>query len=1369
MRRANRLAMLVTIGLLQTLTALPAGAAELKVLLPLGRVAYQTNEWIDVSVVRSSVDGLKEGTLALTLAGTDGSKLDFTFAVRPASGKTAVATEHLHLNGALLRPGKYRLDVAGDGTTATTQLEVYTHLRGSSFKTIDWASHASKHEQATLGEDSMGFNLMLYAYGGLDPDESIRGGLDYLRNCTLGGWHYMDLRRECDWSDPYVLGGGIARASKQAFEDRTRPNCLGVHLYDEPLLAEVKDPTDAEGKRLVRHGVPAQERSFRATFGTDPPRFQDMHFGRPEDARRWAEYNRWRLLLLEAAWKLSGHAVQSVEPDFVPISQTQWAWQAFDAGYYFNVNRPFPVVSRHALYDYKHGGDFSPSFAFEFGRIRDLKKPEWYLPMWGSSHTDLYRAEQYLSFMENLQGAAKPPDLHAHRPSRTPVAEGIVETNKVMLRLGTVFETLPVTRPETAVLYSMSHNLHERTHDSMDSYRGNRHVQHLLLLYIAGKQLHVPLFPVVEEDVLDGTLALHHKVVVLAGIDHLDPPVAAKLDAFRAGGGTVLLSDDSKVQLAGAVRFPFPPEGLHSIADMDRWAAEGEWGKWSEVVYTHRYFRAAEGVAAALRPRLEALGVRPVLDCDQSGVVASREALGDIEYLFTVNVSPDPDTFGWYFLRGTEATLRLPADGRVVYDALQGGSLAGEFRNENGRLAGTFRFGPGQMRAFARTARPIGGVQVLTPLLSRDYTEARQPSQVELTAILVDEQRQPLCGSAPLHVEVIDPLKTKRYDLYRATDRGILRLALPLAANDPGGEWQVVVHDLLGNTQGRAAFTYRPATQCAALAGATRRAVTFGRDRDNVFRFFRTHKDLTLAIGTSPFDASAAERLAQALEPWDIRCQTIKAAEVKRHVPTAAEKPTWVDAAGSFDLRGPVVLVGNPDDNALIRHLRDQKFLPHAPVKDQFPGHGRGLLAWQREGLAYFGHESLTLIAYDDAGMAEAVGTAYEIAAGMEPLTPLVLPDTATVTAATQAPGQVPAAVVAWQTRLPDRVAVMRALPGGVAVLSADGTLAVLRPDGSTAWRQSLVGGEAWALEATRDGRVLAVSSGHQLHLYDGSGKHLGEVAVRPPDAATRDEGIGVMRLAPDGAHVFLALGRYHLLKDARGKDAWTFGTTLCLCDLKGGKLWEVGGVDEKAAQLRLPERCRAAAFAPDGKKLVVLTEKRVGEKTEQKAQVIDAATGKLGSSIAGVTHILGEPIGANLLLGDGDSKLLLFAPAEEKVVGELDCAKAGPVACAAARAGIVVGTEADGGVRLVKGVTGKLAEQTRWQDRVETKIVKGVSASGSRVLVTYWGGTLRLFDDGGALRTEPVLPQDVTATAWAGGRVVAGLADGRVLALDVP
>jgi hypothetical protein len=1339
-------------ALLHPVPAEPSSAPTLKVLLPLGRVAYQTNEWIDVAVVGSGPGGLKAGRLVLTLTGPEGSQLDFTFGVKAAAGKPALATEHLHLNGYLLRPGKYTVRAAADGATAQTEMEVYSHVRRSSFKIIDWASRAARHEQAVLGEDSFGFNLMLYAYGGIDVDEMIRGRLDYMRNCTLGGWHYMDLRRECDWSDPYVLGGGIARASRQVFQERVNPNCLGVHLYDEPLLAEVKDPRDPTGKRLVRYGVPAQERSFRAAFGKDPPRFDQMDFRRPADRKRWAQFNRWRLLLLEAAWRLACQAVTSAQPNYLPVSQTQWAWHAFDAGYYFNVNRPFPVVSRHAWYDYKHGGNFAPSFSYEFGRVRVPDRPQWFLPLWGCGRSDLYRAEVYLSFMNHLNGIAKPPDLLAHRPSRTPAAQGIVESNRLMACLGPIFDTMPASRPEVAVLYSMSHNLHDQPLSRADSYRGNRHFHELLYIYLASKILHIPIFPVVEEDVRDGSLAAHHKVVLLAGIDHLDRKVIAGLRAFRARGGKVLVSADSKVRIEGTTRFDLPQEGLALIEAMDKWADEKQWGKLSEKVFTNSYFKAARKVAEALGPKLAAAGARPVCDCDRPGVVVARQGQGDIDYLFAVNASPDPDAFGWYFLKAAEAAISLP-DGRPVYDAVRGGLLT-EFRRQGNKRAGKLRFGPGQLRVFARTARPVGGVQLLTPLVSSDYTAAENPVRVEINALLVDDRRQVLCGSAPLRVEVIDPLKVKRYDLYRATSRGLLRLTLPLAANDPAGEWTVRVRELLSNRSAKGTFTYEPPGDCGALAGATRRAVIFGRDCDNIFRFFRTHKELTLVPGAGQVNAAAARRLAKVLDPWDIRCKVVAAADVKRRVPTAREKPTWVDAGGAFDLRGPAVLLGSPDDNPLIRHLRDQKFLPYAPVKDQFPGRGRGLLAWQRDGLAYFGHESVTLIGYDEAGLAEAVGTAYEIAAGLKPLAPRRLPEKAAVWAAAKGPPQVPEPPLDWQKAFPDRVAALRPVPGGVIVLTADATVAFVKGAGEIVWRKTLPGGEALALDVARDGRLIAVGTGQRLYGFDLRGKQLFDIRLAgAADKGERGEGVQAVAVAADGSHVFTAFG-----SQVPGKAGWALCTRLSLFNGRGESVWSAGGVDAKTGRPQIPERCLAVVFAGGAKKIVLLTEKTV--------RLIDAAEGGIGMAIQGLSARKAFPAGEDLLLSDADSKLVLFSPSREKVVSRLEFAKAGPVAIAPCKGGAVVGTEADGTVRLVKGIRGKLEEQTVWQSRVRTKIVKAAAVHGNSVAVTYWGGTLRVFDLSGKLRYERVFAQDISALAWSGGRLVAGLTDGRVVAV---
>jgi hypothetical protein len=142
-------------------------------------------------------------------------------------------------------------------------------------------------------------------------------------------------------------------------------------------------------------------------------------------------------------------------------------------------------------------------------------------------------------------------------------------------------------------------------------------------------------------------------------------------------------------------------------------------------------------------------------------------------------------------------------------------------------------------------------------------------------------------------------------------------------------------------------------------------------------------------------------------------------------------------------------------------------------------------------------------------------------------------------------------------------------------------------------------------------------------------------------------------------------------------------------------------------------------------------------------------------------------PSGDKLLVADGQSQVVELSPSEEKVLGRLDCGKAGPVALAPAGDQLAIGTEADGSVRLVPGVRGTLGGKL-WQHREPARIVKTVLAGPRRLAVVYWGGTLRVFGRAGACERSRAFDQDVTAAAWQGGRLVVGLADGSLLALDV-
>ena len=216
-----------------------AAAPELKLLLPLQRTAYQCNEPIHLSVVRTGADELPGGDLVLSLSGQDGSHLTFTFpaAKLAASQGPVTAVEHLQVNGWYLRPDTYAAEVSCDGVVARTNFAVFSHIRQSSFKLINWG-RAQGREQLCEGEENLGFNLFYGHYGDDAEANFIRAGVDCMGCCVMSGGRQMDLRQECDWSDPYVVRGGTRRVVRKALQDRTRPNVWGVHFYDEPGLNE---------------------------------------------------------------------------------------------------------------------------------------------------------------------------------------------------------------------------------------------------------------------------------------------------------------------------------------------------------------------------------------------------------------------------------------------------------------------------------------------------------------------------------------------------------------------------------------------------------------------------------------------------------------------------------------------------------------------------------------------------------------------------------------------------------------------------------------------------------------------------------------------------------------------------------------------------------------------------------------------------------------------------------------------------------------------------------------------------------------------------------------------------------------------------
>ncbi|MFM8634338.1 MAG: hypothetical protein ACKOEX_05945 [Planctomycetia bacterium] len=972
----------------------PLAAADLGLTLPLQRSVYQTNERIDFTVHRPA----GPGTLEVTLQAADGGRMAFTM---PASR----GTEHLHVNAALLRPAAYTVTVAEGAATAAIEIEVVSHVRRSNYRLINWSSAQKPEEFPQQGESGFGYNMLYGQFGRKAADIALmRAGVDAVSVCTMSGGHQMDLRMECDWSDPYVTRGGTQRVAHQALIDRSRGNVPGVHFYDEPGLTWWKNP---ETGVMGPHDVPQQVRAFEAAFGRSPPQSWKLDPNKPADVAAWQEWATWKLGFMDAAWKEAQFGVSYVRPDFLSLNQSQYGWSAFTDGYYFNVVRSLPVISGHGGYDDFGLGYFNPSYYLEMARARDLARDCWYLPTWLPNTTDDdYRLEQNLSFQTGIEGMMSPPPLE---PARNASAlKAIVECNRLMGRLGTIFTTMPVTRPPVAMLYSLSDVIAAQTADRSVNYaHAMPQGQRLPFTYLAGKLIQRQFLPIVDEDVVDGTLAAHHRAVILTAIRHLDPAVTAALEDFAAHGGLVLLTGDCTVAIKGGVNLGVKPRlPDEESEEYKALVAAKKWPDLTPFQTVAKHVQAAEPLAEAIAAKLDQAGIPPLFECDAPGIVATRQAEGDVEYLFAVNATADPAAATRNASMPAAATIALPAQGKTVYDALQGGAAKAKDRYE---------FGKGEMRVFALTARPIGAVSVAAPVVHRDLTQ-QTPITLRVAATVVDDKGGLLAGSVPLRIRVLDPQGNARYDLHRATKLGVLSLDLPLAANDRAGDWSVVVTELLDNKEGKASFAHGSLPTCGAAAGLTRRAIMLGGEETNFFRFARVNHAVTIVKGSADHHGPAAERLKKDLAPWGVTCTIVDAAGVSgpRSL-TEEEAKTWVGltytgsgatkpgagyplTVAGFAVAGPVILLGAPEDNPLIKFLAEQNVLPYAPKAGAFPGAGRGYVAWQRDMIGK-GQESVALMADDAEGMGEAVGAFYEAVAGLEPLTPWVLPAKSSVAA----------------------------------------------------------------------------------------------------------------------------------------------------------------------------------------------------------------------------------------------------------------------------------------------------------------------------------------------------------------------------------
>ncbi len=1425
-------------------------APQIDLRLPLRRTAYQTNEKLALAVVRSDTNApLSAVDLALEVRGDDDSLIRVLLplpAVPADAQGRAIATTHLGLDARLLRPGSYVLSVTAHAVTATQRIDVCSHIRKTPFRLIDWGGSGNGPEQILAGENGTGINLQYASWNGFDQDANIRGGMDFMRNCAMGGAHQMDGRQECDWSDPHVLLGGNARVARQALLDRTAPNVIGVHFYDEPGLTWRPHPVTGV---FSLNNIPSQDWAFKAAFGTDAMQYTAVKTNDVATVAAWESWLRWKQVFMEAAWRQAAFALSYVDPAMIGATQSMYAWYAFGDGYYANIARPLPVMSGHGGYDDLAGGFLCPGFFFEFGRARDFNKPVWYLPQWWSAiPSPVYRLEQYLTFMMGPQGLMIPPASRCEAPGMQPQSDGLLESNRLMARLGPIFTEMPPTRPEVAVLYAMSQNTQAMVEspDMLLAQDFPGQVERLLLLYTAAKMAHIPIFPVVEEDVLDGTVAANHRALILTGISRLDPKIVGALEAWIVAGGQVILGDECTVPIAGALRLGATVHDhiyrefktFMEDPNVDpRLRREQALARRSPLAY----YREAQPIADALAARCEAIGIRPLVACDAPDVFASRHAFGDIEYLFLVNAATEAAgvTDGrWNSVCARAARVSLPDDGRPIYDAVVGGATA-EFGQDGAARSAALRFGPGQMRVFARTARPLGPPHISTPLVSAaNYAASGAVRPLTIRVSVADAAGAPLQAVLPMRIRVTDPLGVTRYDLYRASAGGELRLELPLAVNDPPGTWSVRVDDLVSGLGSTAAFDYQPPAQAGAVAGLVPRAVCLAADREPIFRFFRLHRTIALIPGANPWELAAAERLAADLKRWGVTASIVAAADIVRKERPRDQWPTWSGARGHPDYDMPAeaaVLLGSAAQHPLIQTMLPGRqtpahlLLPYLPVPGVFPGVGRGLIAWQTDAVGFGNYETITLIADDAVGMAEAVGTLFELLSGYRPATDWELPGLATVTPAAQRAAPVPLPREVGEMRLADRAVALQALSGGdCVVLSQDGNLTRRQGDGTVRWTATVepVSDGTLRLAANMQGSLIAVATARVLVTLDGEGRELFRYPLRFPSELLkmpRVDSATCLAVAPDGSRVAAgtADGRLVLLdregrsirvsggvtpeehaawqaaqkewnagKGARERAKREFEAAKAAYD-KAAQAWNAQPKAERGPAPKAPpkppkapptpkypgrETVRSLSFSADSRSLLALSDAR--------GVLFNAVDGQELGTVEGVGGTAAPQAAGNRFLAPGraaDSVCLVAAtdgsPLGEVRLGQASDAGQGPARGArkdAPRDRIVAVRALPDGLLVARAQEGSVRRcrsdgREVWIDRIPA-VIKRMEVGGDCVAIAYWGGRVRILDlTTGRVRAAQTCETDVAEIAWLGNELCVALADGRLLRVAVP
>ena len=343
-------------------------------------------------------------------------------------------------------------------------------------------------------------------------------------------------------------------------------------------------------------------------------------------------------------------------------------------------------------------------------------------------------------------------------------------SERVIQPYGTLIKDLPPMKAEVAMLLSTANAVLARRdpEDFMTNEAG-----HMYAKFLAA---HVPVDPLYEIDVEEGKLA-RYKAVALPGCRVLPRHIYDAIKAFADAGGIVFADQHLVPSFPNVVTLP---------RDNSAWGGEAPLQK--------EDIDQAKTVRDALDDTITRWA-----DCTSPTVVLSTLVDGDNRYLFVVNnlrrTGDYMAPWGKVLDDGVAQSARVSiarTEG-VIYDVLARQEVIAE--TDHDRLSWDVTLAPGEGRVFAVLPGAVDEPRVTVPETVAKGTTAR---------IEIDTYTE---GRLPLRVTIRDSQGVENeYSDYVLATEGNAAIDLPIAKNDPAGDWTVTARELLGGAETRAFF-----------------------------------------------------------------------------------------------------------------------------------------------------------------------------------------------------------------------------------------------------------------------------------------------------------------------------------------------------------------------------------------------------------------------------------------------------------------------------------------------------------------------------------------------------------------------------------